>query len=225
MYWPAYNPLANDGEKDLQIEYTQEVIKFAVLEPAEWKVFFDSFDYVRTFKSTATGLYDARETAKALGGIGVSAFVRKVDGVEYLILKNYDKWSQTLLHGGVFKANNAQVVKLGLGALNSAKGMTKYVRVSAPLEILVGSAINVLQFIVNDEYTLKELGVDQAKMLMQILLASGLALGAAALFPVVASTAMYSGITLVVSNAVVWTVDKITDFEKKLIEKVLELSE
>ncbi|MCG9785499.1 hypothetical protein L1D52_24680 [Vibrio brasiliensis] len=176
-------------------------------------------------KDTVTGLYNAKETAKALGGMGVVAFVKTVDGVEYLILKNYDKWSQTLLHGGVFKANNAQVVKLGLGALGSVKGMTQYVKVTTPMEILVGSAANVLQFIVNDEYTLEKLGVDQAKIFVHILVASGLALGAAALFPVLASTAMYSGITLVVSSTLVWTTDKITDFENKLIQKVIELSE
>ncbi|MCG9595123.1 hypothetical protein L1D15_00160 [Vibrio sp. Isolate25] len=224
MYWPPYNPLATKGKKDLKVIYTQDVIKFAVLTPDEWAAFFDTFDYVRNFKSTATGLYDARETAKALGGVGVSAFVRKIDGVEYLVLKNYDKWSQTLLHGNVFRTTNAQVVKLGLGALDSTKSMAKYVKVSAPLEILVGSAINVLQYILNDEYTLSALAVDEAKILMQILLASGLALGAGALFPVLVSTAMYSGITLVVSNAVIWTADKITDFEKKLIQKVWELS-
>ncbi|HAS3166113.1 TPA: PAAR domain-containing protein [Vibrio cholerae] len=225
MYWPPYNPLAPEGEKEIKLEYTQEIVKFAVLEPKEWTAFFDRFDVVKNLKDTATGLYNARETAKALGGVGVTAFVRTIDGVDYVILKNYEYWSQTLLHGGVFKADNPRVIKLGLGALDSAKGMVRYVRVSAPMEILVGSAINVLQLIVNDEYTLAKLGVDQAKIFIQILLSSGLALGAAALFPVLATSALYSGVTLVVSSAVVWTVDKLTDFEKKFIEKVLELSE
>lgn len=224
-YWPPYNLLAKEGEKNLDVEYTQEIVRLAVLEPAEWKVFFDSFDYAKNMKDTVTGFYNAKETAKALGGMGVVAFVKTVDGVEYLILKNYDKWSQTLLHGGVFKANNAQVVKLGLGALGSVKGMTQYVKVTAPMEILVGSAVNVLQFIVNDEYTLEKLGVDEAKIFVHILMTSGLALGAAALFPVLASTAVYSGITLVVSSTLVWTADKITDFENKFIQKVIELSE
>lgn len=224
-YWPPYNPLAKDGEKELNVEYTQDIVKFAVLEPDEWAVFFDSFDKLKTLKNTVTGLYDAKETAKALGGLGVTALVKNIDGVDYVILKNYDKWSQTLLHGGVFKANNAQVIKLGLGALDSVKGMARFVKVSAPMEILVGSGINVLQFIVNDEYTLKKLGVDQAKIFVNILTVSGLALGAVYLFPILGATALYSGVTLVVSSAVVWTVDKLTDFERKLIETVLELSE
>ncbi|WP_306331963.1 PAAR domain-containing protein [Vibrio injensis] len=225
MYWPPYNPLAPEGEREIKLEYTQDIVKFAVLSPDEWAVFFDTFDTAKTLKDTATGLYDARKTAQALGGIGVIAFVRNVDGVEYVVLKNYEYWKQTLLHGGVFKADNPRVVKLGLGALDSARGMVRYVRVTAPMEILVGSSINVLQYIVNDEYTLRQLGVDQAKIFIQILLASGLALGSAALFPVLASTVLYSGITLIVSSTVVWTIDKLTDFEQKFVEKVLELSE
>ncbi|PQJ85220.1 hypothetical protein BTO22_13285 [Aliivibrio sifiae] len=225
MYWPPYNPLAKEGDKELNIEYTQDIVKFAVLEPEEWTVFFDTFDKSKTVKDTVTGLYNARETAKALGGLGVTILVKNIDGVDYVILKNYDKWSQTLLHGGVFKANNAQVIKLGLGALDSVKGMARFVKVSAPMEILVGSGINVLQFIVNDEYTLKKLGVEQAKIFVNILAVSGLAVGAVYLFPILGATALYSGVTLVISSTVVWTVDKLTDFESKLIEKVLELSE
>ncbi len=224
MYWPPYDFTAPEGEKELKVKYTQEIIKFAVLSPEEWKAFFDTLDVTKTVKDTATGLYDARETAKALGGIGVTAFVRNVDGTDYLILKNYDKWSQSLLYGGVFRADKHQVVKLGLGALSSVKGMARYVRVSAPMEILVGTGINVLQFILNDEYTLKKLGVDEAKIFVNILATSALALGAAAMFPVLASTALMSGVTLVVSSAVVWTVDKLTSFEEKLVNKVVELS-
>jgi uncharacterized Zn-binding protein involved in type VI secretion len=224
-YWPPYNPLAKEGEKNLEVEYTQEVVRFAVLEPTEWKVFFDSFDYVKTMKDTVTGLYNAKETAKALGGMGVVAFVKTVDGVEYLILKNYDKWSQTLLHGGVFKANNAQVVKLGLGALGSVKGMTQYVRVTAPMEILVGSAVNVLQFIVNDEYTLEKLGVDEAKLFVHAIAVAGVALGAGAVFTGVAATVAGKVAILVLSNAFVWGVDKWTDFEKKIIEQTMSIVE
>lgn len=224
-YWPPYNPLAKEGRKNLEVEYTQEVVKFAVLEPAEWKVFFDSFDYVKTMKDTVTGLYNAKETAKALGGMGVVAFVKTVDGIEYLILKNYDKWSQTLLHGGVFKANNAQVVRLGLGALGSVKGMTQYVKVTAPMEILVGSAVNVLQFIVNDESTLEKLGVEQAKLFVHAIAVAGVALGAGLVFTGVAATVAGKVAILVLSNTFVWGVDKWTDFEKKIIEQTTSLVE
>ncbi|WP_231847911.1 hypothetical protein [Vibrio atlanticus] len=221
MYWPPYNPLAKDGEKEINIEYTQDVVKFAVLEPAEWTVFFDTFDKSKTVKDTVTGLYNARETAKSLGGLGVTILVKNIDGVDYVILKNYDKWSQTLLHGGVFKANNAQVIKLGLGALDSVKGMARFVKVSAPMEILVGSAINVLQFIVNDAYTLEKLGVDEAKLFVHAFVVAGAALAIGAVIPI---TLGVSGTLMVlsVSNLIVWGVDKVTDFEKKTIQFFIE---
>ncbi|WP_336936453.1 PAAR domain-containing protein [Vibrio cholerae] len=223
MYWPPYNPLAPEGEKEIKLEYTQEIVKFAVLEPKEWTAFFDGFDVVKNLKDTATGLYNARETAKALGGVGVTAFVRTIDGVDYVILKNYEYWSQTLLHGGVFKADNARVVKLGLGALDSAKGMVRYVRVSAPMEILVGSAINVLQFIVNDEYTLAKLGVDQAKLFVHAFTVAGVSLAAGSLVALVTPVTFLVGSSiLVLSNLTVWGVDKWTGFESKLIEVVVD---
>ena len=217
-YWPPYNPLAKDGEKELNVEYTQDIVKFAVLKPDEWAVFFDSFDKLKTLKNTVTGLYDAKETAKALGGLGVTALVKNIDGVDYVILKNHDKWSQTLLHGGVFKANNAQVIKLGLGALDSVKGMARFVKVSAPMEILVGSGINVLQFIVNDEYTLTKLGVEQAKLFVNVLIVSGISLGvgmaASVLVPV---TFVGGSVIFAATSVVVWWTDKQTDFQEKLV--------
>ena len=221
-YWPPYNFLAKEGEKEIHIRYTQDVVETTVLAPEEWKEFFDSLDKVQNIGGAMKGTFDAFDTAKKLGGLGVTAYVKSYNGVDYLILKGYKQHMKTLLAGNRFKASNPQVVKLGLGALDSAKGMARYVKVTAPMEILVGSAINVLQFVLNDEYTLKQLGVDQSKIFMNILIASGLALGAAALFPVLASTAVYSGVTLVVSSFSVWVLDKTTDFESKFINKVLE---
>ncbi|SIO96606.1 PAAR motif protein [Vibrio spartinae] len=217
MYWPEYGL-----SKEVKVVYEQETVKLAVLAPDEWKAFFDSLDAAKTVKDTVSGLYNARETAKALGGLGAIAFIKEVDGVEYLILKDYDKWKQTLLHGGVFKANNEQVVKLGLGVLDSAKGMVRYVKISAPLEILIGSAINVLQFIVNDEYTLRKLGVDEAKILTNTILAAGLALVWAEAAPLYAATVVGSRVILVISNALVWGVDKVTNFSEKIVKEVMD---
>lgn len=42
---------------------------------------------------------------------------------------------KTLLAGNRFNALNPQVVKLGLGALDSVKGMAQYVKITAPLEV------------------------------------------------------------------------------------------
>ncbi|WP_423808286.1 hypothetical protein OUO06_20100 (plasmid) [Photobacterium damselae] len=103
-----------------------------------------------TAKDRVIGLYDARKTVQVLGG---TAVVKEIDGVQYLYLSNYDKFEQTLLHGGIFRADNAQVVKMGLGALDSVTGMTRYVKVNAYTDFLIGSGINGLKYLLTDSYS------------------------------------------------------------------------
>lgn len=90
---------------------------------------------------------------------------------------------KTLFAGNRFKASNPQVVKLGFGALDSAKGMTRYVKVTAPMGILVDYASNVLQYVLNVTYRLRNLGVDQDKLLVNTLAVAGTALAIGTLAP------------------------------------------
>lgn len=225
MYWPPYNPLAKEGKKEIHIRYTQDVVETAVLAPEEWKEFFDTLNKTQNIGGAMKGTYDAFDTAKKLGGFGVTAYVKTYNGVDYLILKGYKQHMKTLLAGNRFKASNPQVVKLGLGALDSVKGMARYVKITAPMEILVGSAINVLQYVLNDEYTLRKLGIDEAKLFINVLAVAGTALTIGAFLPAVAATAVGSGIILVASSASVWVLDQLTNFEEKSVEKILELTE
>lgn len=225
MYWPPYNFLAKEGEKEIHVRYTQDVIETTVLAPEEWTEFFDYLDKTQNIGGAMTGTYDAFDTAKKLGGLGVTAYVKTHNGVDYIILKGYKQHMKTLLAGTRFRASNPQVVKLGLGALDSAKGMARYVKITAPIEVLVGSAINVLQYVLNDKYTLEQLGIDEAKLFVNALTVAGTALIIGAALPAVAATAVGSGLILVVSSVTVWGVDKLTDFEGKAIKKILELSE
>ncbi|HCZ9712162.1 TPA: PAAR domain-containing protein [Vibrio parahaemolyticus] len=222
MYWPPYNFLAKEGEKEIHIRYTQDVVETTVLAPDEWKEFFDALDKTQNIGGAMKGTYDAFDTAKKLGGLGVTAYVKKHNGVDYLILKGYKQHMKTLLAGNRFKASNPQVVKLGLGSLDSVKGMARYVKVTAPMEILVGSAINVLQFVLNDEYTLRDLGVDEAKVLINALSVAGAGLFFASLAPAFAATVVGGGLILVGASFSVWVIDQFTDFEKKTVNKVLE---
>ncbi len=220
MYWPPYNFLAKEGEKEIHVRYTQDTVEATVLAPEEWKEFFDMLDKTQNIGGAITGTYDAFDTAKKLGGLGVTAYVRTHNGVDYIVLKGYKQHMKTLLAGTRFRASNPQVVKLGLGALDSVKGMTRYVKVTAPMEILVGSSINVLKYVLDDEYTLKDLGVDEAKLLINILAVAGtaLAIGTLAVPTTVVGTAMI----LVSASLFIWTVDQATDFENKLVNLVLE---
>ncbi|EJB8445042.1 PAAR domain-containing protein [Vibrio parahaemolyticus] len=221
-YWPPYDFTAKEGEKQIEVIYRSQTAKIAIFTPEEWKILFEQWDRygdVKTVKDSLTGLYNARETAKALGGLGVTAIVRSVDGVEYLFLNNYDKFKQTILHGGVFRADNAQVVKMGIGALDSVKGMTRYVKTYAPAEFLIGSGINGLKYLLTDDYTLRELGVDEAKLLVHAVAVVGVALVGGLFVP---PTVVASLMVLAVSSAIVWGVDKLTDFETKLVEAVVD---
>lgn len=223
MYWPPYNFTAKDGEKQIEVIYRSNTAKIAVFTPEEWKKLFEQWDLygdVKTVKDTATGLYDARQTAKNLGGLGVTAIVKNIDGVEYLFLNNYDKFEQTILHGGIFRADNAQVVKMGLGALDSVKGMTRYVKANALVDFLVGSGINGLKYLLTDDYSLKQLGVDEAKLLVNVVAVAGVSLLAGAFIAVPTVTAALT--ILALASFTVWAVDKATDFQKKLIEAVID---
>ena len=73
-----------------------------------------------------------------------------------------------------------------------------------------------------DTYALKELGVDQAKLLVNTLAVAGTALIVGAAFPALAATAVGSGVILVGSSLSVWALDQATDFEKISVEKILE---
>lgn len=224
MYWPPYNFLAKEGEKEIHIRYTQDVIETTVLAPEEWKEFFDALDKTQNIGGAVKGTYDAFDTAKKLGGLGVTAYVKTHNGVDYLILKGYKQHMKTLLAGNRFKASNPQVVKLGLGALDSVKGMARYVKVTAPMEVLVGSAINVLQYVLNDEYTLNKLGVDEAKLLVGVLSSTALAGGILVVLAVASIPVTFLAGTIIIvgSSFAVWAIDKTTDFQSKIVEGALE---
>ena len=223
MHWPPYNFLAKEGEKEIYVRYTQDVVETTVLAPEEWKEFFDALDKTKNIGGSIKSTYDAFDTAKKLGGLGVTAYVKTYNGVDYLILKGYKQHMKTLLAGNRFKASNPQVVKLGLGALDSVKGVARYVKITAPVEVLVGSSINVLQFVLNDEDMLKDLGIAQAKLLVNALAVAGASLFFASLAPAFAATVVGGGLILVGASFSVWVIDKVTDFQKKTVNKVLEL--
>lgn len=79
-----------------------------------------------------------------------------------------------------------------------------------------------LQFIVNDEYTLEKLGVDEAKLLVHALSVAGVSLAAGAIISLVTPVTFVVGSTiLVLSNLTVWGADKWTGFESKIVETVI----
>ncbi|MGD8122635.1 hypothetical protein [Vibrio sp. TRT 2004] len=101
------------------------------------------------------GIYDAVETAKGLGGLGVQAYTKNINGQNWIIIKNYRKHLKTLERGHKWKANNPRIIQLGLG-LNDLKGAVHYVRFNVGLEVAVSVGINVVDYALRDEATLAE---------------------------------------------------------------------
>ncbi len=76
-YWPPYNFLAEDGEKEIHVTYTQDVIETTVLAPEEWTEFFDMLDKTQNIGGAATGVYDAFDTAKKIRWIWCHGLCKK----------------------------------------------------------------------------------------------------------------------------------------------------
>ncbi|WP_299011543.1 PAAR domain-containing protein, partial [uncultured Shewanella sp.] len=222
MYWPAYDHTAEEGKKQIELDYAQPILELAILSPDEWSEFFTNVGHAVAGTMAAKGTRDAVQTAKALGGYGVTAYVKSYNGVDYIILKNYKKHLKTLLAGTRYKASNPQVVQLGLAALKSAKGMVSYVTVSAPVELMIGSAVNGAQFLLNDQYTLEQLGVDEARLVVNTIVTAGLALAAGIAFPGIAATVVGSGCILAVSGLLVHSVDTETNYSTDFVNFIKE---
>ncbi len=109
---------------------------------------------------------------------------------------------------------------MGIGALDSVKGMTRYVRTYAPAEFLLGSGINGLKYILTDDYTLKKLGIDEAKLLVNAVVVAGVAYTLGLIFaPVTIAGGLF---VLAVASGSVWLLDKTIDFEEKLVKAVVD---
>lgn len=165
-FWPPYNPLAEDGEKTLNVEYIKPITRIAWMSPEEAYEFLQNLYEDMGHKETLSnmkdygqglgkGIYDAVETAKGLGSLGVQAYTKNINGQNWIIIKNYRKHLKTLERGHKWKANNPRIIQLGLG-LNDLKGAVHYVRFNVGLEVAVSVGINAVDYALRDEATLAE---------------------------------------------------------------------
>ncbi|MDF4735025.1 hypothetical protein P3531_20715 [Vibrio parahaemolyticus] len=165
-FWPPYNPLAKEGEKELDVIYTKPITSIAVLSSEEaYELLQNKYkefggkklsDDLKTYViGVGKGSYDAFKTAQGLGGVGVHAVVKKIDGVDWFIIKNFRFHQQTIMQGYKWKANNPQVIKMGLG-IKDLQAAKSFVRVNVGLEVAFAVGINAVDYILRDEATLSE---------------------------------------------------------------------
>ncbi|MBY7902761.1 hypothetical protein KW459_17755 [Vibrio fluvialis] len=167
MYWPPYNPLAPEGQKTIHVDYVTSMISIAVLSLEEAQELYtnlggkDTISTVKTHSDLAKGASEAHATAKGLGGLGVKASIKVIHGKDWVIIRDFRRHQQTLMKGNKWGANNPKVIKTGLG-LNDLKGAARFIRFNAWLEIGFSIGVNAVDFILRDEATLTELGINTA---------------------------------------------------------------
>ncbi len=161
MRWPPYNPLAKGENKTLQVDYIKPITSIAVLSLEEAQEFYVSLGGrttigdIKDYGDLAKGNAEAYATAKGLGGLGVKASTKTIQGKEWIIIRDFRRHEQTLMKGNKWGANNPKVVQAGLG-LNDLKGATRYVKFNAGIEIAFAIGINAADYILRDEATLAE---------------------------------------------------------------------
>lgn len=166
MYWPPYDHTAPDGEKDIKIQYLAPV-SIALMSLEEAKEFYanmggkDTIGDARNYKGLALNSLSAYDVAIGLGGLGVKARTQTINGVDWIIIKDYRKHLKTIEKGHKWSAKNPRIIELGLG-LNDIKGSMRYVKINAGIEIAFAVGVNAVDYLLRDEATLAELGVNMA---------------------------------------------------------------
>ncbi len=190
MVWPPFNPLAPEGKKDIKVEYQKPIVSIAVLSLEEARELYaamggkDTVGSGKAYFDLAEGGANAYATAKGLGGLGVKATTKTINGQEWVIIRDFRRHQQTLMKGNKWGANNPRVVKAGLG-LNDLKGAARYVRFNAGIEVAFSVGVNAADYILRDDATLAEFGVNTSSDLAKGFISlAGAALFTAAIVPV-----------------------------------------
>lgn len=155
----------------LQVDFETPIISFALMSLAECAEFYqnlyddiggkETISNTKDYIGTASGIRDSYKIAEGLGGLGVAAYTKNIHGQDWVIIKNFRRHAQTLMKGNKWLANNPQVVQAGLG-LNDLQGAMRYVTFNTGVEIAFSIGINAADYILRDEATLTELGVNTA---------------------------------------------------------------
>ncbi|MDC5718402.1 hypothetical protein [Vibrio europaeus] len=160
-YWPPYNPLAEEGSKQLDVKYIKPLTSIAVLSIEEAQEFYtnlggkDSLGALKDYGGLAGDLSGAVVTAKGLGGLGVKAYTKNINGKDWVIIKDFRRHQQTLMKGNKWLASNPKVVQAGMG-LSDLRGAVRYVKFNVGVEVAFAIGINAADYIMKDEATLSE---------------------------------------------------------------------
>jgi uncharacterized Zn-binding protein involved in type VI secretion len=233
-YWPPYDFAQG---KSLEVIYTAEPSSFAVTSLEEAHEFYanlykemggkDTIGEFKSGKDLATGLISATKTAQGLGGLGVQSYIKNINGVDWIIIKNFRRHKQTLMKGNKWLASNPKVVQALIG-ITSLKGAKTYVKGNPGVEVAFSIGINAADYILRDEATLVELGVntagDIAKGFVATVGAGGMAAAAGIVFGgsfIIAGTAFFVAAYLISSG--LDAIDNKYGYSKELTKEIERL--
>ena len=210
QYWPPYDFTKPEGEKQIQVDYTQPMNSVAVMSPEEAHEFLSNMyedmggkDTLGNAKTYGLGVakagYDAVKTAQGLGGLGVQAYTKNINGKDWVIIKNFRRHKQTLMKGNKWLANNPKIVEMGLG-INEIKGAVRYVKINVGIEFIFAIGINAVDYILNDETELADFVSNSASDFVKGVLSVGIGLGTVALLPATATLLASSMVFIVAST-------------------------
>ncbi len=204
-YWPPYDFAQG---KHLEVVYVTPPNDFAVLTLEEAKELLqnlyaevggkDTIGDINSYHGLFDGIKTTVETARGLGGLGVTAYTKNIKGVDYVIIKNYRRHAQTLMKGNKWKANNPKVVQAGIG-INDVKGAVRYAKVNVGVEIVFATAVNAVDFIMRDEATLAEFVGNSAGDITKGLVSLGVASLAVVMVPATAGI-VFTGFVFAISS-------------------------
>ncbi|MDW6004684.1 hypothetical protein [Vibrio mangrovi] len=219
IYWPALS--SEEAALKIPLKYVSDMIEITVLSPGEWQAFF-SILYARKYQEYP----DISETClddflRQFSEWGIVAYAKTYNREIYLILQGYRKHLMTLLTSRYFCDNQPQILTLGLGALSIETDMSLATHVISSMEILIGGSRSMLQYLINDEQILSQLGLWHVPLLVQSVTTAGTSMALDESFPV--SICVGLGLVLVSVSSPVWETDRKSAFAQKMAEKMSEL--
>ncbi|TDM54651.1 hypothetical protein [Aliivibrio fischeri] len=208
MYWPAYDFTKEGDDKYFdEVEYVDDITTLAALSKAEFDEFFTAVSHTIAVKDFVVGLYPTVKDKLnfLINNTKMTGVIRVVDGQESVILNHIKAYFPILEQGTLFSSSNPQVIKWALGS-TAIKGASKFLTLSAPTEIIVGSAVNVVNYMVNDEMTLRELKIAQWQIVVRLITSASVVFAAGIIAPYLVTSAAI-GVTFTLVSMSIYALD------------------
>ncbi|WP_157634830.1 hypothetical protein [Vibrio rhizosphaerae] len=221
IYWPALS--SQQAAREIPLKYVADKVDITILSPDEWGEFLARL-YQRKHQQRELSEPPQIPTSDPLAlcaELDITAYVRTYNHETYLVLPGYRQYLTTLLSGDDFRYRHPQILTLGLGALSIEADISLATHVISSVEILIGESLHILQYLINDEQLLSQLGLEHVSLLTQSIITAGASLSLEASFPV--SLCVGLGLVLVSIASSIWETDRKTIFSQAMIDKMSEL--